>query len=434
MSDQAQPTAPEQGDVVETRIDPAVKSQAMVVHDQAAAPVPANVQPGRTEWEIIQAQAMVLAEARGVIPSQYIGRPNNIIAAAMFGRTVGFDVASSLRLIHVIDGKPSFSADAMTAMIRRAGHSLQGTVDDEMAFVKGKRRDNGDEFSYTFSMEDARKANLLGKGAKSAWSTFPKSMMWARCVTQVARALFSDVTLGMGYTPEELDPDIELDGQGNPVRGHLAPDGDATSASDRQAVRDLISDQSQAVRDMLKQFCADWRIDPRLSSTTQTDIRRVREEIERLTETDPFLEPEDHVDEASRAGAPRPETTPAPPPAADAPADDPAVGDVVPHAAPQDDETGDHPSDPLETHSGDSVASDEVPPETAPAEGQTFGGSYTTAQKQKLVDEIIETVRAYTTQEVVEQLRLRELPSTGKDATRRAKLAEAMCVAAGVGS
>jgi hypothetical protein len=187
---------------------------------------PASTAIAPSEWSVMCAQADVLSRAKGVVPRQYVGRPEDIIAAALYGRSVGFDVTTSMRTIHVIDGKPSFAADALVALIRNAGHSLSGETSATSATARGKRRDTGDEMAVTWTMAEAKAAGLAGKGN---WSKYPQSMLWARAVSQLCRMLFADVTLGMAYTPEELAPDVPVDESGNVIEGTVVGDWDAAA-------------------------------------------------------------------------------------------------------------------------------------------------------------------------------------------------------------
>jgi len=169
------------------------------IEPRAAAPI--------TPWELLARQADVLASS-AIIPRQYQGRPEDIIAAGLMGHELGWGVMTSLQLIHVVEGKPEVSAEGMVALIRRAGHSVTGQVSPESASVQGRRGDNGDEMTYTFTQEDAKRADLAGK---QNWRRYPSSMLWARAVSQLARMLFPDVLLGVSYVNGEISgADFEL--------------------------------------------------------------------------------------------------------------------------------------------------------------------------------------------------------------------------------
>lgn len=177
-------------------------SDVEVYQPQGLSPVGAN------ELDVMVRQADMLAQS-SIIPKDYRKQPANILVAAMTGRTFGWDVMTAMRNGHVIEGTWSIKPEAMLALVRRAGHSVTGETGPQGATVRGKRGDTGDEMTVTFTMEDAKRANLA---TKNTWRQYPQSMCWARAVSQLCRMLFADVTLGLSYTPEELGAEVDADG------------------------------------------------------------------------------------------------------------------------------------------------------------------------------------------------------------------------------
>jgi hypothetical protein len=145
------------------------------------------------------------------VPKPLRGRPGAILAAILYGRSLGLDGMVALREVNVIDGTPSLSATAVLGRIRAAGHSVQIEQGTDHCIAHGVRADNGDEHTASFSLEDAKTANLLGK---DNWRKYPRAMLRSRAVTELARALFSDVFAGMAvYAPEELGAVVDDAGQ-----------------------------------------------------------------------------------------------------------------------------------------------------------------------------------------------------------------------------
>lgn len=136
-----------------------------------------------------------------LIPKAYRGNMPAIMACVLTGRALGIDDLTALRWIHVVDGKATLGAECMVALVRSRGHSISGSLTDTSATVNARRFDNGDEFTYTFTIDMAKRAGLTGKGN---WQKYPEAMLWARSVSQVCRILFSDVFLGLAYTGEEM--------------------------------------------------------------------------------------------------------------------------------------------------------------------------------------------------------------------------------------
>ncbi len=138
------------------------------------------------------------------VPKGLRGNLPAILACVATGRAIGIDDMTSIRSIHIIDGKPTFAAELMVMLVRRRGHSIVGEVGPDTATVTGKRADNGDEMNVTWTLEMAKRAGLTGKGN---WKSYPEAMLWARAVSQLCRMLFADCFAGATHTPEELGED-----------------------------------------------------------------------------------------------------------------------------------------------------------------------------------------------------------------------------------
>ena len=143
------------------------------------------------------------------IPKSLRGNLPAILACVATGRALGLPDMAALRSIHIIDGKATFSAELMVSLVRKHGHSITGSVGDGKATVTGKRGDNGDEMTSTWTLEMAQRAGLV---AKDNWKKYPEAMLWARAVSQLCRMLFADVFAGQTYTEDEAEmTDLERD-------------------------------------------------------------------------------------------------------------------------------------------------------------------------------------------------------------------------------
>lgn len=170
----------------------------------------ASAMPSPAEWQMIQGMAEALAQS-SLVPGSYRGKPANIVLAALAGRPFGWEPTMSMRSFHIIDGSPSMRPETQLALVRQAGHSVTGETGPTGARVTGTRRDTGDTMTVSFTLEDAKRAGLLGR--KGPWQQFPQSMCWARALSQLCRMLFPDVLLGAAYTPEELGAEVNEDGE-----------------------------------------------------------------------------------------------------------------------------------------------------------------------------------------------------------------------------
>jgi hypothetical protein len=89
-----------------------------------------------------------------------------------------------------IQGKVEISARLMNGLIRRAGHSIKVVRSDDTCCTLLGTRSDGDFFETSFTMADAEKAGLANG---NVWKKYPADMLYNRCMSRLARRLFSDV-------------------------------------------------------------------------------------------------------------------------------------------------------------------------------------------------------------------------------------------------
>lgn len=148
------------------------------------------------------AQALAAAD---LLPASYRRKPANILLAMEYGHALGLDTITAIQSVHVIEGKPSASAQLIGGLVRRAGHKLRVTGDDKHAVAEVIRRDDPDfVFRAEWTMQRAQAAGLTGKGV---WKQYPAAMLKARAITEVARDACPEALAGVAYTPEELNAD-----------------------------------------------------------------------------------------------------------------------------------------------------------------------------------------------------------------------------------
>ena len=146
-----------------------------------------------------------------LVPKSYRQKPENVFLAYIAGQPFGWDVTMSMRSFHIIEGTPSLKPEIQLALVRQAGHSVtveKSSVD--LVVITGKRSDTGDIATASYSIEDAKRAGLVGKGN---WRTYPEDMLFARAVSRLCRRLFQDVLLGCAYVPEELGAQVNPEGE-----------------------------------------------------------------------------------------------------------------------------------------------------------------------------------------------------------------------------
>lgn len=134
-----------------------------------------------------------------------IGDVAGVMMIMLSARELGIPSMQALNGgLNIINGKVEISARMMSALIRKAGHSLTVKESSQTSCtVAGKRCDNGDFGEETYTVDDAQKAGLIKSGG--SWNKIPKDMCFARAMSRLARRLFSDV-IGIGYVEGEIQP------------------------------------------------------------------------------------------------------------------------------------------------------------------------------------------------------------------------------------
>lgn len=152
--------------------------------------------------------------ATGFLPKA-INTPAKAVAVYLKGRELGLPFMQSMGSIHVIEGKPSVSAELMAALCfaRVKGFGMKIIQADNQACVIEYRRAGSEPFRYSYSMDDAKRAGLTGRGP---WNSHPAPMLAARNKGQALRLYCPDATMGI-YAVEELTDDP------NATWGDVAP-------------------------------------------------------------------------------------------------------------------------------------------------------------------------------------------------------------------
>lgn len=111
--------------------------------------------------------------------------------------------------MYYVQGKVEMSAFLMNQLIRQAGHSISKDEksSDTECILHGKRADTGDTWTETFSIGDAKRAGIYREG--TGWTKYPRNMLFARALSNLARMLFPDVIRGC-YIEGEIEPNDNM--------------------------------------------------------------------------------------------------------------------------------------------------------------------------------------------------------------------------------
>lgn len=149
----------------------------------------------------------------GLLPSA-IKTPQQALTIMQTGRELGIPPTYALRNIHVISGKPTASAELLMALVRRTyGQGAIRVKEASNTACTVEYREVGWDgtSTLTFTIEDAKQANLLGK---DTWKAYPRAMLRSRAVSEVVRMAFPECIAGL-YTPEEMGADVTVASDGS---------------------------------------------------------------------------------------------------------------------------------------------------------------------------------------------------------------------------
>lgn len=125
-----------------------------------------------------------------------------IYAIVQKAKSIGVDPLDALNgSFYFVQGKVEMTSTMMNDLIRRKGHSItkDKKSNDVICILHGKRKDNGDTWSESFSIEDAKQAGIY----RNQWLKYPKDMLFARALSRLARQLYPDVIKGC-YVDQEI--------------------------------------------------------------------------------------------------------------------------------------------------------------------------------------------------------------------------------------
>lgn len=183
------------------------------------------------EWALLKRQCLAFSMSNLLPRHIYDGarNENEVLAKALTiawkGRELGIPPLYALSSITVIQGKPALSAELMLSLVLRkfpnANPEFNSTNESCSLTMT---RPGGKPQTFSFSMEDAKRAGLLDK--RGPWHSYPRAMLRARVISEACRSLFGDALVGAIYTPEELGAqpiDIEPEIESTPIETQIAP-------------------------------------------------------------------------------------------------------------------------------------------------------------------------------------------------------------------
>ena len=151
--------------------------------------------------------AKALSMSGDMVPKPFQDKPEAIMAAIARGMEIGLAPMQALASIAVINGRASLWGDALPALMFRAGHNVDvaitGEGDARVATATLTRGDTGAGFVRSFSVVDAKKAQLWGKAGP--WQNYPERMLSMRARSLAIRDGAPDALMGLQVAEEVQD-------------------------------------------------------------------------------------------------------------------------------------------------------------------------------------------------------------------------------------
>ena len=160
-----------------------------------------------TMGEAMQFAAMVATS--DFAPQDFKGKPESCVLAIQHGSEVGLSPMQSLQSIAVINGRPTIWGDAALALVQSSPaceyikEYIEGDGDQAVAVCEVKRRGYPAATVSTFSMFDAKRADLAGKSGP--WTQYPTRMLALRARGFALRNAFADALRGLVTAEEAQD-------------------------------------------------------------------------------------------------------------------------------------------------------------------------------------------------------------------------------------
>lgn len=162
-----------------------------------------NLIPIKDEFDVYMTMARKAFESHFV---KHLGSEAAVLNIMLMARELGVPPMQAIMGgMNIIQGKVEISPRLMNTMIRKAGHRMEITCSAEACTIKGTRNDTKEEYAASFNMAEARAAGLVK--SNGPWEKYPSDMLFARCMSRLARRLFPDV-IASSYVEGEIEVDI----------------------------------------------------------------------------------------------------------------------------------------------------------------------------------------------------------------------------------
>lgn len=161
-------------------------------------------------YEELTHQAKMILSSKRLLPREKQGYTvAEIESIIQIGQSYNLTPWQSVQAIMIVNGQASVWGDFLIGLVWASGKAISieesssGSIDDLTYVATCTAKREKSTISRSFSVEDAQKAGLWGKGP--IWKGYPARMLHMRARSWCLRDGFSDVTKGLIAVEEAVD-------------------------------------------------------------------------------------------------------------------------------------------------------------------------------------------------------------------------------------
>ena len=183
-----------------------IEMPAVIEPEKESETALALVEADTRKFELVQREAKLLA-ASTLVPKQYQGNIADVVVAMNMARRMNADPLMVMQSLHIIQGKPGWSAQFLIASFNACGKFgaiyYEFSEDKTECTAKTVELATGREIAGpSVSMEMAKAEGWATKSG-SKWKTMPQLMLRYRAAAFLIRTTAPEIGLGL-YTTDEL--------------------------------------------------------------------------------------------------------------------------------------------------------------------------------------------------------------------------------------
>jgi hypothetical protein len=246
-------------------------------------------------WEEIERFAEKAARS-GMVPKDYIGKPDAICIAVQMGSELGLPPMQAIQNIAVVNGRPAIWGDAIPGLCRASGKCRsirewhEGEGDALTYYCEAIRADDPQPVRGKFSVADAKRAKLWSDEPKrkkqgrdgpyevdaGPWYSYPERMLQMRARGFCLRDAFPDVLKGLMSAEEAQDIPFEATGLKPAVP---AQEPVAAQPSERDRLNAAVPLQPEPEKKTWAQWAESMEIVARDANNTELGILLAKAEV-----------------------------------------------------------------------------------------------------------------------------------------------------------